>query len=413
MGFDRVLPRTPGQLLLEAVDTSNYASVRSLVASGADIDYRGVHGETPLLKSLLCDDRRICRLLLDTGANVNIPTLNGYGPLSISCLQNDFEHVRMLLGKKAKVGERTREGWTPLIFASTNPAIFFDNSDSEFYKKISDLLYKYGHYHPDFHPVHIVRLLLEYDANPEESTMVGITPLMAAAGNANYRILQILMEAKAGVEERDTEGKTALMYASTATIEEIFESMIHLRVAGMEIQLEDFLSNPVIETLRSQIEPQKVLCVEELIDGGSDTRAVDCHGISVLAFASRGGNLAIVQHLVKSGADIQAKSPEGFTALHAAATGGNVEIVRYLLSLGSEIDPKMTDGETPLMAAVRNGREEIVSLLIREGADVRAKKFSRYESAGEPIIRAAHVRRKEPGDVYDRIFALLVGAGAE
>ena len=413
MGRDPIHPRTTGQQLMEAIDTDNYESVRMLVTSGADIDYRGPHGETPLLKSLLCDDRRICRLLLDAGADVNIATLNGYGPLSLSCLQNNFEHVRMLLGKNASVRERTREGWTPLLFAATNSSIFFDNSESEFFGKMSELMYKYTHYHPDFNPVRIVKLLLEYGADPMESTIFGTTPLMVASGMANHQILRMFLEAKSAVDLRDTEGKTALMYASTATIEEIIESTIHLRLVGNQIRLDDFLSPQLLENLQPRVDPQKEHCVDALIQGGADVRAVDNRGLAVLTYAALGGNLAIVERLVAEGAEIETKSPGGVTALHAAAASGRNGIVSYLLATGAEIDPKLNDGETPLMAAVRNGQEETVSLLIRRGADVRAKKFCRYKPPGEPVIRPARKRRKETGEVFDRIFSLLSDAGAE
>ena len=231
-------PRSQELQLMDAIEAGNLESVSALIAKGTDINYRGSHGETPLVKSMLCDDPRICRVLLESGADVNLPTINGYSPLTFACLQNNFEYVRTLLKSDASVSQKTEEGWTPLIIASTNPSIFFDNLDQEFYKKFIEIVYKYSRYHPDFNPVRTVSLLLAAGANPNESTMFGTTPLMASASMANYEIMKVLLEQKTAIDLRDTEGKTALMYAVIATIEELIDSLIHLRLVSSTITLD-------------------------------------------------------------------------------------------------------------------------------------------------------------------------------
>ncbi len=414
MDFDKMLPRTSDLLLMEAVDTTNFESVRVLVSKGANVNYRGTHGETPLLKSLMCDDPRICQFLLESGADVNIPTANGYSPISFACLQNNFEYVRMLLKHHAKINQKTQDGWTPLLIASTNSSVFFENQEHDFYHSLTEIMYKYAHYHPDYNPLHIVNMLLNAGANPSDSNMFGMTPLMAASSMANYRIAGMILEHTPAVDLRDMEGKTALMYAVTSTIEELIESLIHLRLVGVEIKLSDFMTPAALAQIKPQFEPAKELCVNRLLEAGADIHAKDQKGFSILTHAARTGNVNIVKNIVSHGADPDVKSPKGITPLYAAAINGHNDVLEFLLSKGVDIDGRLNDGETPLMAAVWNGQVETVDLLIRKGANVHAKKVTTYKPSGESsLVWAVHKHRKEKNENYDIIFQLLADAGAE
>jgi ankyrin repeat protein len=363
---------------------------------------------------MLCEDPRICTLLLDSGADANLTTANGYSPLVFACLQNNFEYVRTLLRYRANVVQRTEEGWNPLLISATNPMIFYDNMDHEFFKKLIEIVYKYSRYHPDYNPVRTVSLLMSAGANPNESNMFGTTPLMAAASMANYEILKVLMAEKAAVDLTDTEGKTALMYAVIATIEELIESLIHLRLVSSTIKLTDFMTPQMLVQLKPRFEPQKELSVNFLIENGADIRVRDKKGIPVLAHAARTGNLNVVKNLVGHGANVHDKSPRGITALYAAAINGHTDIADFLLSQGANVDERLSDGETPLMAAVWNGQVDMVDMLLRRGANVHAKKVTPYRSSGDSsLVWAVHRHRNEKSENYDIIFQLLADAGAE
>lgn len=414
MAFNRMTPRSSDLQLMEAVDTARFELVRGLVSKGANVNYRGIHGETPLLKSLMCDDPRICQYLLESGAEVNMPTVNGYSPLAFACLQNNFEYVRMLLKHKAALNQKTQDGWTPLLIASTNSSVFFENQEPDFYHSLVEIMYKYAHYHPDYNPLHIVNMLLKAGAVPTESNMFGMTPLMAASSMANYRIAGTILDYTSAVDLRDMEGKSALMYAVTSTIEELIESLIHLRLVGVEIKLSDFLTPAALAQIKPQFEPAKELCVNCLLDSGADVHARDKKGISILTHAARTGNAAIVKNLVLNGADLNVKSPKGITPLYAAAINGHNGIIEFLLSEGVDIDGRLNDGETPLMAAVWNGQVDAVDLLIKKGANVHAKKVTTYNPSGESsLVWAVHKHRNDKSENYDIIFQMLADAGAE
>ena len=414
MAFKQARPAPTGLQLMEAVETNNFELVRVLVRSGADIDTRGLHGETPLIKSMMCEDPRICRFLLDAGANVSIATQNGYAPLSFAALQNNFEYVRTLLLHGASPNQKTSDGWTPLLIASTNSSIFYDNTDQVFFKRLVEIVYKYSKYHPDYNPLRIVTMLLSSGADPNEPNIFGTTPLMAAAGMGNSGIMSQLLESHAAIDSRDSEGKTALMYAVIGSIEEFIDSQIHLRLVSSAIRMTDFLTPALIGDLRQYFEPKKEQCVHLLIENGARVQMKDNRGISVLMHAARTGNLAVVKTLIANGADIHEKSSRGVTALYAAALNGHADIVEFLLRQGVDIECALNDGETPLMAAVWNGQVGTVDLLLRMGASVKARKIIPYKPSGDPgLIWAAHRHQNEMDEKYDLIFRMLADAGAE
>lgn len=414
MAFNQMIPRSSDLLLMDAVDNTRFESVRGLISKGANVNYRGSHGETPLLKSLMCDDHRICQYLLESGSEVDIPTANGYSPLAFASLQNNFEYVRMLLKHKANINQKTQEGWTPLLIASTNSSVFFENQEHVFYHSLMEIMYKYAHYHPDYNPLHIVNMLLKAGANSTDSNIFGMTPLMAAASMANYRIAATILEYSTAVDLRDMEGKTALMYAVTSTIEELIESLIHLRLVGVEIKLSDFLTAAALAQIKPRFEPAKELCVNCLLESGADIHAKDKNGFSILMHAARTGNVTVVKTLVSHGADVNVKSPKGVTPLYAAAINGHNGIIEFLLSQGADIDERLYDGETPLMAAVWNGQVDTVALLLQRGANVHAKKVTPYKPSDEPgLLWAVHKHRLEKNENYDIIFQMLADAGVE
>ena len=71
---------------------------------------------------------------------------------------------------------------------------------------------------------------------------------------------------------------------------------------------------------------------------GSDVKAVDDIGKTLLYKAAAEWDTTVVQFLVSKGADINAKNNMGFTPLHSAATNENVEVIKFLVSQGADIN---------------------------------------------------------------------------
>jgi ankyrin repeat protein len=291
--------------------------------------------------------------------------------------------------------------------------LFFDNQDKVFFARFLEILYKYARYHPDYNPLRIVDMLLSAGADPGTPNNFGTTPLMAAAGMGNCGMVGKFVS-QSPIESRDAEGRTALMYAAMGNIEDLIDSLIHLRLVSPDIRLTDFLTPPLISQIQPVYEPYKERCVHLLLDAGAKADTRDNRGLSVLMHAARTGNLATVKTLIANGADLHERSPRGVTALYAAALNGNTGIAEFLIRHGADTECALADGETPLMAAVWNGQVETVELLLKMGASVRARKLSPYKPSGDSgLIWTTRRHQTEMNEKYDLIFRILADAGAE
>ena len=147
----------------------------------------------------------------------------------------------------------------------------------------------------------------------------------------------------------------------------------------------------------------KIEVVKFLVSKGADVNAKGGSGATPLHLAVYRGDVEIVKLLVSAGADIHAKNKYGSTPLHST-TDRNLEIAKFLVSKGADIHEKNNNGATPLHSAIYRYREclEIVKFLISKGADVNEK-----DNNGEtPFRRAIYEGELE-------IVRFLVSAGAD
>jgi len=121
---------------------------------------------------------------------------------------------------------------------------------------------------------------------------------------------------------------------------------------------------------------------------GTDVKAVDKEGETLLHKAVAKWDVAVVKYLVFKGASVNAKAKFGWTPLHEAAERGNSEIVEFLVSEGANFNAKLDDdgttspsngifsprsknfyyGATPLKMAERTGNTWVATYLKSVGA---------------------------------------------
>ena len=137
---------------------------------------------------------------------------------------------------------------------------------------------------------------------------------------------------------------------------------------------------------------------------------------SLLAWAARRGNAALVSELAEWRADLSAASKDGRTALSEALVGGHLAVATELVARGASVNAPDdlniiidqdelldTVDPTPLVLAISGGFIAFAHELIRRGANVNARAANGFEPA---LAKAVHA-----GDV-DLVRALLA-AGAK
>ena len=189
---------------------------------------------------------------------------------------------------------------------------------------------------------------------------MGRTRLMNAACDGDEARVEWLLKRGARLELADSDGYTALAWASTIGYTEVVELLLGKGA---------------------------------LASGASHPP---------LYGASRNAHLDIVRMLLEHGADPNRATTGGATPLSAAAEHGRVEVVRLLLQKGAIADAACLDGTTPLYMAAQEGHKEVVELLLARGADVNGATGT---PIGTPLYGACL-------DGHAAIISVLLAKGA-
>src|SRR5205809_2227250 len=103
--------------LLTASRSGDYAQVRKLIESGADVNSADKDGTTALMHSVIESDVRMMKLLIDKGANVNMK--NSQDSTALMYAATNLAKTRLLLDAGADVKVKGKYNATPMSVAVT------------------------------------------------------------------------------------------------------------------------------------------------------------------------------------------------------------------------------------------------------------------------------------------------------
>jgi len=281
--------------LLFAAREGNVEVARTLLAAGANIEAPEANGITPLLMATLNNKLELAYLLLERGAAVNAEDFWGRTPLFAavdyrnldmnstiedSPVTNNIERepilalIQRLLDAGANVNARTRE-WHPekkWLYA-LNDVTWVDMTGQTPFLRAALA-----------GDVQLMRLLLDYGADPHLTTYGGTTPLMAAAGvnwtvaqtytvsdAASLEAVRLCLELGADVNAANSMGLTALLGASNRG----FNDMIRLlATSGARLDVEDAVGRTALRwaegvflaAVGAQQKPETIALLKELMD---------------------------------------------------------------------------------------------------------------------------------------------------
>jgi uncharacterized protein len=214
--------------LIFAAREGDIESARRLIAAGADVNQQTEYGWTPLLTAVNNRNYQLARLLVEHGADVNRPNKGGWTPLYLATDNRnieggdypvpkpDMDHldlIRLLLEKGADPNARVKDNTlTRTIFTMQ---WFYENGATAFVRaaQSSDTA--------------LMKLLLEYRADPKAVTAQGDNALTAAAGigwvdgvtfersaKENLEAVRMLLDLGLDPNSANAEGRTPLMGAA-------------------------------------------------------------------------------------------------------------------------------------------------------------------------------------------------------
>lgn len=288
--------------------------VQQLLSEGIDVDIKTPDGKTALHLAVEFGNAEVVQTLLQNRANVNIQS-NGRGSS----------------GRSSPMDRRFYGGRTPLHWAAA------------------------GGYE------HIIRLLLEYHADPAIRNVAGRIALQEAIKNRHDGSAKLLIENGAPIQNKDVGGWSALHGAS-------FEGRLGI--------------------------------CKILVAKGAELDAPTSNGTTALAWAVDSSHAACVKYLMLMGANFRTENLSGDQPIHTACRRGSLPIVRMLLDAGVDIEVRdSVQNETPLLKAASTGKTDVILFLLERGADMRAKTLY-----GRDVLQ--HARLHEPG-VHEEAVRLI------
>jgi ankyrin repeat protein len=213
----------------------------------------------------------------------------------------------------------------------------------------------------------VVNLLLTKDGiDPDLNDRNGRTPLWWAAKNGHETVVKLLLETgKVDVDSRDSSKQTPLWSAAMNGHEAVVKLL--LETGKVYVNSKDSREQtPLWWAAKNGHETVVKLLLET---GKVDVDSRDSSEQTPLWWAAKNGHETVVKLLLETGkVSVDSKDSRGRTPLSFAAQGGHETVVKLLLETGKvDVDSRDSRGWTPLWWAAQGGHETVVKLLLETG----------------------------------------------
>lgn len=226
----------------------------------------------------------------------------------------------------------------------------------------------------------IVQLLLEAGANTEMKDSQGQTPVWWAIRFEQQGISQLLLDKGANIEAKDNEGRTLLYWAAQFGHQAIVQLLLE---KGVNIEARD---NENRTPLWGAFQFGHEVIAQLLIDRGADIEPKDSEGRTILSWAAQFGHESVVRMLLDKGAVVETTDNEERTPLYFAAQSRHITIIQLLLDGGANIETSDKEGRTPLFMAAQYNCRSTAELLLHHGANMEA--IARGKTGSTPLFSA-------------------------
>lgn len=382
-----------------AVRRGDIRLAKQLIKTGADVNSPDEVGCSPLIISILADNREMALFLLQSGANVDARQRDsGETALWYATLLGRTDLAQILLESHARVDLRYAEDQTVLHLAASRGNAEIARQLLAAHAEVNSLDER-GNSPLDKAVLQnfrdVVALLLDQHADFRRAQEGSLrTALHKACIKGFPEIARLLIQAGADPAARDNWDQTPLDLALAYHNQSVVSALLHLAPQSTR------LDAAFAEAMETATRRGRTEVVETLLDCGWNVNRRTPEGSTYLNDAALRGQRNVVRLLLDRGARLDAKNQNGGTPLHDAALAGDTGTIALLLDRGAAIDSRdVESGATPLMLAASLGRTEAVVLLLKRGAD---------PNLADRSGRTALARAKEGQDA--NLVKLLEGA---
>ena len=301
---------------------------------------------SPVADAAMRGDVATVRELLASGADVNAAHGDGMTALHWAAERGNPDLARMLLYAGARVDPVTRIGsYTPLHVAARSGST----------------------------PVAI--LLLDAGADPASAaTGSGTTPLHLAAAAGSADLVAVLAARGADPNAREAQwAQTPLIFAAAANRADAIRALLAAGAdPGIASRVEDLQTISALDRLAGE---RRNAAVAALTGGNRAATATEFQAAVRASRSVYEEGLHEPGEDEEEDERQSTRRPSitgkgGLTALLHAARQGHAEAAEALLDGGADIDQtSLSDGTTPLLMATINGQFDLALMLIERGAD--------------------------------------------
>lgn len=195
----------------------------------------------------------------------------------------------------------------------------------------------------------LVKLLIQYGADPNERDEDGNTPLIIAAAVGNAPIVRELLRAGSNPKAKSSAGAEAIQIAAQnghAKLVDLLEAVSTKRAAQ----------------------------AARILIGGPQPPDISLGTIERFVSAAKQGALATVRDLLARGIPPDATLPGGSTALMWAAQRQHLDVVQLLIENGASISHADAYGDTPLTYAAKGATSLVTFTYLYRRATARDRK---------------------------------------
>ncbi|MGD9720082.1 MAG: ankyrin repeat domain-containing protein [Pirellulales bacterium] len=295
-----------------------------------------------VFNAIRAGDAAVLESHLREGAPANAQAADGTTPLMLASLHGTPEMVRLLLDYGADPNLADKRRATPLLFA------------------VGD--------------ARKVELLIARGANVNARSSTGNTPLVAAAGYSdNLPVVKLLLDHGADLHAKNNNGVSGLAAAVYANDAQSVTFFLERGCKPEQIKnLFGAVENSLLAVAAQMADAE---IVDLLLKQNVEVNAPDANFAGhALNYALLAQNAAAAKRLIEAGADVKLCTSVGQTPPLLLATyfeTGDASVIRMLVKRGADVTAANQSGESPLTWARRRGYPEMIAALKKAGAPER------------------------------------------
>ena len=297
--------------LLTAIRNGDYAQVRKLIESGADVNTADKDGTTALMHSVIESDVRMMKLLIDKGANVNMK--NSQDSTALMYAATNLAKTRVLLDAGAEVKVKGKRGATPMSVAVTTsgstPVLkLLVSKGAELEDRLMTLAAATG-------DLEAIQYLLSIGVPPGDRTSASLSAAITARCEACARLLVEKGAPANGLRPNGTLNTNVgastggvLNDAAKRAMPELSQFLLD---HGASLESTDRERFTLLMQAVLSMDPRRDQMVEWLLSKGADPNAKNDRGDTAYVLAARVGIPSTLNLLVNAGAkEIQEEWPK-------------------------------------------------------------------------------------------------------